>query len=85
MCVCVCVCVCVCAGGGGSLWHIPDLQDGLDLVKALDPYDDSAVKLTPCEFTQPVLSPPIIETHACTCTVSWVRVPPEAAHFSLEK
>ena len=35
--------------GGSALWYIPDLQDGLELVKKLDPYDDSAVKLKPCE------------------------------------
>ena len=43
--------VCLTAGEGGqSLWHIPDLRDGLDLVKTLDPYDDNAVKVTPCEL-----------------------------------
>ena len=38
-------------GGRGSqcLWYIPDLQDGLNLVKTLDPYDDTAVKISPCE------------------------------------
>ena len=41
--------VCMYVSGKG-VWYIPDLQDGLDLVKALDPYNESAVKLTPCEY-----------------------------------
>ena len=36
-------------GGSCSLWYIPDLQDGLNLVKTLDPYNDNAVKITPCK------------------------------------
>ena len=41
--------------GGESLWHIPDLQDGLDLVKKLDPYNDHAVKISPCELCVHIL------------------------------
>ena len=43
---------CHSAGGCRGLWYIPDLRDGLDLVKTLDPYDESAVKMTPCECYQ---------------------------------
>ena len=37
-------------GGRQSVWNIPHLQSGLELVKTLDPYDDSTVKITPCEW-----------------------------------
>ena len=43
---------CHSAGGGRGLWYIPDLRDGLDLVHTLDPYDESAVKMTPCKCSQ---------------------------------
>ena len=46
----------VCAAGtgaGGSVWHIPDLEEGMELVKKLDPYDENAVKLTPCKPPPP--------------------------------
>ena len=44
-----CLTVADAGGSGQSLWNIPYLQDGLDLVKTLDPYDDNAVKIIPCE------------------------------------
>jgi hypothetical protein len=38
---------------GKGVWHIPDLQDGLDLVKTLDPYNENAVKITPSAGNPP--------------------------------
>ena len=32
------------------MWYIPDMKDGLDLVKRLDPYNENAVNITPCEL-----------------------------------
>lgn len=31
------------------MWYIPDLEEGMELVNKLDPYDENAVKLTPCK------------------------------------
>ena len=33
-----------------SVWYVPGLQEGLELVKSLDPYDNKAVQMTPCQL-----------------------------------
>ena len=34
---------------GKGVWYIPDMKEGMDTVKALDPYNENAVKIVPCK------------------------------------
>ena len=65
---------------GKGVWYIPDLQDGLDLVKTLDPYNENAVKITPCEshchqYAWPGWSVPILQLGVVVSEVPflWIK------------